>query len=435
MPVELAHKLEYLPEFSLAIVKASLDKASGEMRWRSVNSDTKEDLYAESMSLELFSDFVRRVDDDLPIPAPFDKVIMEDGWSGGMPYLSVSHYKSAGGKNVPGIVQEIYVDGEKLKSQGIFKDTAMGHAVFKNLLKDLYGDSEYENKIRISIGFLDLQHSHGDFIFTRSKLDDHCPMCAEGVGNKVYLKGQLVHLALTRVPVNPRTEMEVEKMGDTIVTKKKDAESILGDAVALLEEKSGVGDTVSDILTIKADDPKVEEPKVDEPKTETVPVEVAPVKAITVEVIETPFEKSLVALRSKVALIKGLGQVAGNDALKALQAEYDQVGEMLKAEFVVPEAAPVMDAENITAIVTAAVSAAVEPLKAQLAILQASDRPVEIKSKVNKIPQPRSIKLTGKALTATVPGSVSGVIEQKSKSGPRKIKDLAYESTIGTLGQ
>src|SRR3990167_7080478 len=54
------HKEESLAEFSLVIVKASLDKATGEMRWNAVASDTDWDSYEERMSLELFSDFVMR---------------------------------------------------------------------------------------------------------------------------------------------------------------------------------------------------------------------------------------------------------------------------------------------------------------------------------------------------------------------------------------
>ena len=44
------------------------------------------------------------------------KLLGED-WNGGMPYLSISHYKSGtGNKNVPGMPTKIYRDGNSLKA-------------------------------------------------------------------------------------------------------------------------------------------------------------------------------------------------------------------------------------------------------------------------------------------------------------------------------
>jgi hypothetical protein len=77
-----------------------------------------------------------------------------------------------------------------------------------------------------------------------------CPLCAQGIGGKIYMKGQLVHLAMTRVPVNPRTEMSVEKSMDEITTKRDDAKSIIGDLAEELEEKSIAGD----VLVVRADE-------------------------------------------------------------------------------------------------------------------------------------------------------------------------------------
>ena len=237
-------KSNAIVEFSMTVVKASLHKATQEMRWRAVASDTDWDQYGERMSLELFNDFVRRIEDELPVPEPFSSVVCEDGWCGGMPYLSVAHYKSGGGKNVPGEPLAVYVDGNRLKARGILYKNKLGHAVFDAMLEDLYGKKEKsENKIRISIGFIDLEHSHGDFVFTRTELGQVCPMCLAGEGNKTYLKGQLVHLALTRVPVNPRTLMEVDRAMGDIITKRDDAASIVGEDLAdeldnSLEEKS-----------------------------------------------------------------------------------------------------------------------------------------------------------------------------------------------------
>ncbi|HEY6019422.1 MAG TPA: ChaB family protein, partial [Candidatus Paceibacterota bacterium] len=247
-------------EFSMSIIKAAFDKENQVMRWRAVASDTESDLYDERMSMDLFNDFTSRIKSKEQVPAPFDSVICEDSWCGGIPYLSVAHYKAGeGARNVPGKIDEdgIYIDGNRLKAKGTLHDNQMGFATFKSLCEDLSVQKRNDPNhvpVRISIGFLDLQHKHvadsggQDFTFTRTDLGQICPLCAQGIGNKIYTKGQLVHLAMTRVPVNPRTLMEVDKSMD-IITKKDDAKSIIGDLSDDLEEKS----LADDVLVIKAD--------------------------------------------------------------------------------------------------------------------------------------------------------------------------------------
>lgn len=243
-------------DFSMSIIKASYDKSQDNpRRWRAVDSDTDKDLYDEQMSPELYADFLNRINEDTPVPEEFRSVICEPTWCGGMPYLSIAHYKAGeksmvGGKgrNVPGEVEAIYVDGNKLKSKGTLDDTPLGRQVFDSLCDDLYrkksGDTEHL-PVRISIGFLDLEHKHTaehggqEFTFTRKALGQICPLCEQGIGGKIYLKGQLVHLALTRVPVNTRTEMIAEKsMTDIIKTKKDDAKSIVKELADELDERS-----------------------------------------------------------------------------------------------------------------------------------------------------------------------------------------------------
>lgn len=237
-----------LQELSMAIIKAK--SVGGKMSFRMVASDTDKDLYNTQMSHELFSDFVRRIENRDDIPEPFQEAVAEENWDGGMPYLSIAHYKSAGGQNVPGAFEKIYVDGDRLKALGYCFDNRKGRAVFKSLCDDLEGRSQYENKIRASIGFLDLKHSHGDFVFERKSLADVCPMCDAGKGEKVFLAGQLVHIALTRAPVNPRTDVSVEERSMDVHSKHEDAESILGDATEELVEQS----MVSDVLQVRSDE-------------------------------------------------------------------------------------------------------------------------------------------------------------------------------------
>lgn len=263
-----------LAEFSMTITKASIpNKADRTMRIRMVSSDTGEDVFEERMSNELFDDFVTRIDDNSPVPEPFD-VVCEDGWEGGMPYLSVSHYKSGNGANVPGMPEKVYVDGEMLKSSAILNDTPLGLAVWKSICTDIEERSKpleersYKNPVRVSIGFLDLEHKHeiegeDDYVFTRTELKQTCPKCEEGVKGKVYLKGQLVHLAFTRAPANPRTSVEVYRMGEEIETKWDDAKSIIGDLAEELVGKSVVED---EALVVKADEGRDEEEMVEEAK-------------------------------------------------------------------------------------------------------------------------------------------------------------------------
>ena len=145
------------------------------------------------------------------------------------------------------------------KSVDVLFDNPLGNKVWKSVYNDLYEEEKaYENPVRISIGFLDLQHKHegvnpdgSDFIFTRSKVDDKCEFCQNGeTENKVYLRGHLVHKAFTRVPMNVRTSVEVDEMTEKsmIATKKADAESIIEELADDLEEKSNY----DEMLTIKA---------------------------------------------------------------------------------------------------------------------------------------------------------------------------------------
>ena len=248
-----------LTEFSLAITRASYDKVSNQMRWRAVASDTDEDSFGDSMSLKLFSKFVERVKSGEQPPEMF----RSDFWAGGLPYLSVSHYPDLNGNGVPGDVEDIYIDGNRLKAVGIFSDTPLGRACFKSVCDDLYNKekSDFEDKVRISIAFLDYAHKHksNGNEFERKSLEEICPHCWEElikgeIKGKEFLDGHLIHLAMTRVPVNKRTDMEVER---SMTTRKEDASSIIGEELAeeLEEQTSLVGK--SEALIIKSEEENV----------------------------------------------------------------------------------------------------------------------------------------------------------------------------------
>lgn len=248
-----------LIQVSLTITKANLK--DGVMRWQAVTSDTLPDSTGEATSLALFQDWVERIEtgktvDWLPAPRK--------------PFLGVSHYSDLEGFGEAGIAEKGYVDGNRFRASGIFKqETPIGPAVFQTLKSEL--EQPVDKPIRISAAWWDIEHSHGSFIFTRKSLNDVCPMCVKGVGNKVYLKGQLDHYATTRVPINPRTSLALTERAMT--TRKEDAETIIGEELAEeLEAKSklvGKSETEeSPAIVVKAKKPM--------PKEEDEPEEEAP---------------------------------------------------------------------------------------------------------------------------------------------------------------
>jgi hypothetical protein len=248
--------------FSFAIIKASQDTRTGEKRWRAVASDTEVDSYNDSMTIELFSDFQKRIEEVEQPPEDF----RSEFWSGGIPYLSVSHYPDLSGKAVPGEVDAVYVDGNRLKARGRFANSPLGEAAFKSVYADLQNKATTDNKVRISIAFLDYMHKHNSngYTFDRSNVeDDFCPECLKEAitgkkAGKIFMRGHLIHLAMTRVPVNTRTEMEVDR---AMTTRKEDAASIIGEELAAEIEDAAKIVGKSEALIIKADDEIVEEAK------------------------------------------------------------------------------------------------------------------------------------------------------------------------------
>lgn len=245
-----------LIQFSLHIDKAGFHKETGEMRFHAVGSDTHTDTYGDNMTAELFSDFLERIESEEAPPEGYGN----DFWNGGMPYLSVSHYPDLGGKAVPGELQKMYMDGNRLKGSGKFYETPLGLAAFKSVCQDQTEEAS-EEKVRISIAFLDWKHQHksNGFVFERKSIQDRCPECIKeyqeqsGEG-KEYLRGHLVHWALTRVPVNQRTDVELEeKSMSEILTQKDDAASIVGEEeAAKIDEMKAV--TKSEAIVVKSEE-------------------------------------------------------------------------------------------------------------------------------------------------------------------------------------
>ena len=307
----------YFAELPMYITKATQDGRT--MRWVAVNSDTDPDSYGEQMSYRLYINMLEKIEKGIPVPEVFRNEVCSKYWEGGMPYLSVSHYPDLNGDAVPGQPIELFVDGDekrsKLKAKGILFDSPLGHSVFRALKEDKVKNPE--NKIRISIGFLDLAHQHGEngTLFVRDSLLSTCQECKDGVEDKIYVDGYLVHLALTRVPVNKRTEMALEEKSMTTkakVTRKGDAASIVGkDLAEEIDSKNKV--ERSDLLVEMSEAP-VEETAV-EPVVESE-VE-APVEKAETEKPEVVEEKNLDAGYS---LPYG-GAVSMKEAKKAQEAK------------------------------------------------------------------------------------------------------------------
>lgn len=242
-----------LASASMYITKSSL--SDGVMKWFAVNSDTEWDIYEERMTLVLYQSMLKNIKLGTPPPDAFKSMVVSDYWNGGMPYLSIAHYPDLNGKAVPGKPTELFIDGNQLKAKGTLFDSELGRAVWKSLKED--EKSLNDEKIRISIAFLDLKHKHGEDgqVFQRDSLSSICPDCEKGEGNKIYLDGYLVHLALTRVPVNPRTIMQIEDImarKAKIETRKEDAESIIGEELTETIDKSAL-EVKSDVLVEMSD--------------------------------------------------------------------------------------------------------------------------------------------------------------------------------------
>jgi hypothetical protein len=444
-----------MAEMSLYISKASFDKKTQEMRWSAVASDTDRDDYDERMSIELYNDFIRRAVEGEEPP----EELCSDAWCGGMPYLSLSHYPDLNGKGVIGPTTQLYVDGKMLKGRGTFSDTDLGRACFKSICEDLYSEERSDNqeKIRISIGFIDWAHYHGDFKFERKSLTDRCPMCALGVGDRMFAKGHLLHLALTRIPVNTRTDI-LPIVEESMVTQKEDAESIVGEELSdtldkLYKEEQLVGKSEA-VVERADDDEEMEEEKVEEESVESENLETPEEEVAELEVADSPVEEveqeaeetEMQVLSSKVEALLALVSpkekeshpldtvfesirsqfdevieldLTADEKLQLLQDPYAELGNVLRSgvdDTRKQEAGeqPVIPVDVVTKSELAAV---LDPLTEQISLLVArmdGSRSGEVIR--NATPQRRSIPsiIAKKAVVEEKPGSLSAIARRST---------------------
>jgi len=236
---------------TMFISRVSKDRHTGARRWFATSSGIKTDAYGERMSVELFQDFIRRIDSRESVPTPF----ASEAWQGGNPYLGVAHYLDLDGYGIVGPANKVYIDSTILKARGEFRDTPLAVSAYDAIERDIKENRPPDDRIRISIAFIDWGHEHaGHGMFERKSLTDHCPMCEAGLAGKVYRKGHLVHLALTRKPAYPETEIGLEERS-SMQTKRDDAASIVGDKEAdELERRAKPLQLRSEGLVIKSEE-------------------------------------------------------------------------------------------------------------------------------------------------------------------------------------
>lgn len=220
----------------LFINRVAEDPQTGERRWFSTSSGVKRDLYGERMSIGLFKDFVKRIEKREAPPEPFTS----KAWNGGLPYLGVAHYLDLEGFGIAGDTTKVWRDGTHLKMRGTFNDTPVGKAAYGAIRRDIENDLPPDQRVRVSIAFVDWGHEHeGIGQFERKSLTDRCAYCEAGKDNKIYRKGHLVHLALTRQPAYPEADIKLEER--SMSQRKLDAASIVGGELADELEKKAAG--------------------------------------------------------------------------------------------------------------------------------------------------------------------------------------------------
>ncbi len=218
----------------LFINRVSRDPQTGVRRWYSTSSGVKKDLYGERMSKSLFRDFIKRIELRESPPEPFTS----KAWAGGLPYLGVAHYLDLEGAGIAGKTVRVWPDGTFLKMKGTFEDNEIGNRAYDAIKADIKNNVPHDQRVRVSIAFVDYGHEHeGIGHFERKSLMDKCSYCEIGKGEKIYQKGQLVHLALTRQPAYPEADIQLEEK--SMSQRRDDAASIVGEELAEeLENKS-----------------------------------------------------------------------------------------------------------------------------------------------------------------------------------------------------
>lgn len=465
---------ESLSEFSMFISKSSIQ--DGLMKWSAVNSDTSKDLYGERMTLGLYQKMLSYIKEGTPPPEDFREMVCSDYWCGGMPYLSIAHYSDMNGSFVPGQPLELFIDGTQLKAKGILFDSPLGRRVWKSLKLDEEIKTKSgvdDERIRISIAFLDLAHKHGEdgTVFERKSITSVCPECAKGIGNKIYLDGYLVHLALTRKPVNPRTIMEPEDAmakKSKIETRQDDAVSIVGEDIVEEVTKSALEAKSDALIEMSDTEPVVEESKMKDSPSEDEsdpmdeeedskekksgkkecsltdgdievirglilealpkaqePAPVAPVRPVTEKsALDLATDELYNSINAAIQLQGASVEQRLESINPALQALGNSISALVRESMGVSQPAPVANDQAMILEAITSVSNSVEKLTQEVAVLKAQTTNVQVAPKV-QIPAPRAIQpaaVVAQSQAAPVnPNSIANIVRRSvSKELPLK---------------
>lgn len=225
-----------MPELGMYFTKAALHN-DGTMHWAATVTDTGIDNHGERVDKAFFGNAIKHA----------------EGF-GLLPYMCVSHFDFAG-KDVPddkwvvGPTLAIFEDGERFKAKGTLENTGLARAAFDAIQNDIKERVPHDERVRISMGFYD-----------RTKEEEKSEATEDGSSRRVYRDGIIKHLALTRVPVLPRTEVEAWREM-SMTTKREDAASIVGEELAeeLEEYAKTVGKSEVEDLVVKSDEEQVQE--------------------------------------------------------------------------------------------------------------------------------------------------------------------------------
>ena len=323
---------------SLFITKATQDP-DGTRRIKATASDTFEDSFGQRMTAQLYQNFLSRVAEDEPAPGPF----VSKAWKGGMPYVSVAHYLDQDGEAVVGTPTQLWVDENKFRFKATMSNTPLAEKAWSAIKKDIADNVPDDKRVRVSIAFIDWEHVHADDThFVRKSITEVCPVCMSGTKLKDYVKGQLIHFGLTRVPVNARTPIMIERsISDGVIkTKKDDAASIVGEDFAEeLEkrERSGiVGKSEAVVVRTATEDVPV--PVVVPPVSAAAPEPIVPPtpKPIQAEVHMFDMNHPLATLLSAVATtydgVVTKSELTRAQKFQALQTSLDALAVAIKSE-------------------------------------------------------------------------------------------------------
>jgi hypothetical protein len=242
-----------------------------------------------------------------------------------------------------------------------------------NSFKSIQKSKAEGNPVKISIGFYDQKHEHKSdgSIFERKFLGQDCPQCKSEIeegkwGGRKFLDGQLVHFALTKVPVNQRTIIMEEK---SMTTRKEDVAQIVGNELAeeIDEREKEILKANSKSLVTKSDGTENIEKMVQKAVSEATKEIISSLEKKNMP--ENPIEKtSLTPIEQYEDAIKSGNVEQVNKALKLLA---DVASKSLGASEDSPvkdnspkeETSPGLSAEQIQEMITKAVSTAMSNYK------------------------------------------------------------------------